>query len=138
MEKQVGDIAVEDEDLYRAYRARAFDEQEYAARREALKDRRKKLEQEKTELANRVLSPEMSELNKERILRQSEVLREQGLAPNPPFEVKQTILKLVVERIKLNVAENWFEIEGVIPGFYELDVSTESIPMDTGSSRQAA
>ena len=43
-----------------------------------------------------------------------------GLAHNAPFEVKRNIIKAIVEKIVLNVDDNWFELEGVIRGRYPL------------------
>ncbi len=141
LERQLEDHDSEDEDLYRAYRARAFNDQEFAARRDDLKARKEKTVAKLEELKERVVTRQKMELNKQRILHQSQALREQGLTPDPPFDVKQTILKLVVDRIALNVDEEWFEIEGVIPGRYFVDAAPVTIvctSKDTGSSRQSA
>lgn len=78
-------------------------------------------------MKERVVTREKLELNKQRILKQSQLLREQNLAPDPPFETKQTILKLVVDQIKLNVNEGWFDIEGIIPGRYYVDTAQATI-----------
>ena len=42
LNRQLGDLDVEDEDLYRAYHTQAFDAPEYAARHEHVKEQRKK------------------------------------------------------------------------------------------------
>lgn len=141
LERQLEDHVSEDDDLYRAYRARAFNDQEFTARRADLKARKEKTVAKIEELKARVVTQEKMELNKQRILKQSQVLKEQGLTPDPPFEVKQTILKLVVDRIKLNVDEEWFDIEGIIPGRYYADGGNATIvctSKDKDSSRQSA
>jgi site-specific DNA recombinase len=138
LKQQTADLEPEDEDLYRAYRAHAFDAQEFASRRAAIKARRSKLKTEIATLQGRVLTREKLELNKQKLLKQSEILRAHGLSPNPPFETKQTILKLVVEKIALNVDEGWFELAGMIPGHYEIEEKNPSIvciPEDRGSSQ---
>ena len=140
LEGQLADLDAEDGDLYRAYRAKAFNEQEFATKRQELKERREKIKLELGALKNRVMSQEELELNKEKILAQSQLLKEQELTPEPLFEVKQTILKLVVDQIKLNVDEGWFEIEGLVPGHYFLE-GTESIapiPVDRDWPRPRA
>jgi site-specific DNA recombinase len=138
LRQQVSDLDTEDEDLYRAYRARAFDAEEYAARREAIKERRRKLQTDIIALEGRVLTREKLEINKQRVLEVSAALKKHGLTPNPPFETKQTILKLVVDKISLNVDEGWFELEGIIPGRFPIDESIACIPEDTDSSRRVA
>lgn len=135
---QLAESASEDEDLYQAYRAKAFDAGEFAARRETVKERRKKLNTEVSALEARVLTREKLELNKQRVLLQAAGLRERGLTPNPSFEVKQTILKTVVEKIRLNVDEGWFEIEGILPGHCSIDDSIACIPVDMDSLPPAA
>ena len=133
LNRQLADLETEDEDLYRAYRARAFDEQEFAARREQVKEKRKKTNKEIEDLQARVLTRERLELNKQIVLQQSAALKQQGLVPDPPFQKKQAMLKLVVDKIHLNVDEGWFEIEGVIPGRYSINSTIESIPEDKDS-----
>ena len=52
-----------------------------------------------------------------------------------PFEFRQRMLKLLVDKIFLDVNGGWFRIEGEIPGRYPLfdDVPIESIPVDRDS-----
>ncbi|MBI5033042.1 MAG: recombinase family protein [Chloroflexi bacterium] len=127
LEGQLKDFDVEDKDLYQAYRAHAFDAEEYAGRRNELKVRKEKTQVTLADLKERVVTREKLELNKQRILKQSQLLREQNLAPDPSFEIKRTILKLVVDQIKLNVNEGWFDIEGIIPGRYYVDTAQATI-----------
>lgn len=121
LRRQLVDLDSEDEDLYRAYRAHAFDEQEFASRREHVKAQRKKNKDEIARLEGQVITRERLELNKQIVLHQANSLRERGLVADAPFEVQQAILKLVVDRISLNVDEGWFEIEGIISGNFGLD-----------------
>lgn len=138
LHKQLADLGTEDEDLYRAYRAHAFDEQEFASRRKRVKEQREKTNQEIETLQARVVTRDRLEMNKQIVLHQSAALQEQGLVPDPPFEKKQAVLKLVVDQIRLNVDEGWFEIEGVIRGRHDLTSAIGSIPEDTDSSPRAA
>ncbi len=133
--REISELEKEDEGLYRAYRAGAFDAVEFAAKREGIKERRRGLEKEKGDLQSRVLTREKFELNKQQVLTQTAILREHGLTVDPPFEIKQSILKLVVDQIKLNVNEGWFEIEGVLRGRFEVNESIVCIPVDRDSLR---
>ena len=87
-------------------------------------------------MKTRVISRERLELNKQVILQQSASLKQQGVIPEPPFDKKQAMLKVVVDKITLNVDEEWFEIAGVIPGRYNINSEIERIPEDTDSLRQ--
>lgn len=136
LNKQIADLNAEDEDLYRAYRAHAFDEHEFAAKRKSIKEQQEKTNNEIEKMKTRVISRERLELNKQVILQQSASLKQQGVIPEPPFDKKQAMLKVVVDKITLNVDEEWFEIAGVIPGRYNINSEIERIPEDTDSLRQ--
>ncbi len=140
LEQSLQDLDKDDEDLYRAYRAGAYTPEELAKKRMNLKGR---AEQYKTDLADRtqrVITREKLEINKQRVLEQSRRIKEQGITPDAPFEIKQTILKLVVDEISLNVDEGWYDMTGVIPGRFYVDDSSAivSTPVDRGSWRRRA
>ncbi len=129
---------LEDAKLYRAYQADVFDEFEYAARRKLLKESRRNLEADLEELRHQVLTREDLEQRKRLIVSLAQHMGATGLSLDAPFEVRQQVLKLLVDRIVLNAKEGWFRIEGVIRGRHSLPTShmdtIESIPADTGSS----
>ncbi len=136
LEQSLEDLEKEDEDLYRAYRAGAYTPEELAKKRTDIKARG---EQYKTKLADRnqrVITREKLEVNKQRVLEQSRRFKEQGITPDAPFEIKQTILKLIVDEISLNVDEGYYDMIGVIPGRFYVDDSSAiaGTSMDRGSS----
>jgi site-specific DNA recombinase len=136
LEKRLREKDLEDEKLYRAYLADVFDEREFAARRKILKESRKRIAKELEETKDRVITKEELEERKNLILSVAQNARESGLAMDAPFEVKQRIIKLVVDKVVLNVNEDWFRIEGVIRGRYSLNEDIECIPMGRGSLGQ--
>lgn len=126
LEREIRGKDLEDEKLYRAYLADVFDENEFAARRRLLKESREKLEQELEDLRGRVLTRDQLEERKGLVLAMADHALESGLVMDAPFEIKQRIIKLVVDKIMLNVNEGWFRIEGVVRGKCRLNESIES------------
>ena len=59
-----------------------------------------------------------------------------GLISDAPFDVKQRVIKLVVDKIVLNVNEGWFRIDGVVRGKYELSGAIAYTPVGMGCTRQ--
>lgn len=108
----------EDMRLYRAYMAEVFDEHEFAARRKGIKEEKRHLEEDLARLQADVLSPEQLEERKHIILAMSKRIQEEHLPIDPPFEVKQRIIKLVVDEITLNVRDGWLELRGALRGTY--------------------
>ena len=68
------------------------------------------------------------EERKRLILAMAAHAKESGLAANAPFEIKQRIVKLLVDKVVLNVSEGWLRIEGVVPQKQSLNGSIENIP----------
>jgi len=120
LEKQIAAARAEDEKLYKAYLAGVFNEIEFAGRRKLVKENQQKLAAELEQLNCNLISPDNFEEKKRAILMICNTAMENGLAEDAPFEVKQRIIKTVVENIILNVNENWFELQGVIHGRYPL------------------
>ena len=60
------------------------------------------------------------------------------LIKDASFEDRQRIIKLVVDRVVLNVNEGWCRIEGAVGGLYPVpgNDEIENISMGMGSSRQ--
>jgi hypothetical protein len=137
-QKQLASLAVEDDKLYRAYVAGVFDEHEFGQRRQTLKDRKAILAKELTRLQEQQESWQQLNAKREMVLSLAHQARLLGLAMDAPFAVKQQVIKLMVDRIELNVREKWFRIEGVIPGIFAFNqhdnlLHIESIPADRDS-----
>jgi site-specific DNA recombinase len=111
---------VEDDKLYRAYVAGVFDEVEYAERRRDLKAEGAKLAGELDKLLPQRVSIEQFEAQRELVLEFSARLRAMNAHVNPPFELKQRILKMTVDKIILNKRERWFRLEGVVRGTFDI------------------
>ncbi len=116
LEQQLEAKQHEEEKLYRAYVANAFDEHEYAEQRRVLKETAQTLRAEVERLRSRVLSKEQVEAQKQFILETAQQLKKTGKLQNVPSEVKQQIIKLIVSRIILNMREGWFRLEGAVSG----------------------
>lgn len=121
LKRQLHEGQLEDEKLYKAFMADAFDENEYAEKRAALKEKIATLEREKEVLSSRLTSKEAIEADKAMILQFASQAQELGVVMNAPFEFKQRILKLLVDKITLNVIEGWFEMAGYISGVWTID-----------------
>ena len=127
----------EDERLYRAYMADVFDEFEFADRRLALKEKRQGLQVELNYVESKQVSRQDVERKRSLVMAFAKQLIDSGATMDAPFEIKQRILQLLVDEIKVNQEEGWAEIEGVIPTTVDSDEHIVSTPMDTGSSRQS-
>ncbi|MEM7132173.1 MAG: recombinase family protein [Chloroflexota bacterium] len=119
--RQLDESQQEDEKLYRAFMADVFDEQEYAAKRRTLKDRIVTLEKEKEALTSRLISREVVEEDKALILKFAAHAREMGVMKDASFAFRKRVLKLLVDKIILNVIEGWFQMEGYISGVWTID-----------------
>lgn len=136
LEKRIREKDLEDEKLYRAYMADVFDEHEYNARRKQLKENHRTLEDELAEIRDQVMTKEQFEERKSLILSIAEHAPKDELVMDAPFEFKQRIIKLMVDKIELNVNEDWFRLKGVLRGKYPISGSIESTPTGRGSSRR--
>lgn len=120
LERQITGKQVEDDKLYRAYMAGAFDEYEFAEQRRFLKEAAQSLRAETERLRAKVLTRDAVEMQKQFILETAEQLKQTGDFQDVPFELKQQIIKLVVTKIVLHTTEGWFRLEGAISGLYFL------------------
>jgi site-specific DNA recombinase len=118
LERELALMADADEKLYRAYMADVFDEQEYAARRMMLKEERATLTTELASLRPQVTTRAQFEERKALIIEFAERVRRLNVRLDVPFENKQRIIKMVVNRIVLNVREQCFRVEGVVKGAF--------------------
>lgn len=117
----------EDEKLYRAYLADAFDEEEFAERRRGIRDLKETLKAERDTLQAQVTSEEEIESRKAFILSVVEKARHSNLAQDAPFDVKQRIIKLLVDKITVDVKKQEFCLEGTIRGVFNFDIVNTSV-----------
>jgi hypothetical protein len=124
----------EDDKLYRAYVADVFDEAEYGERRTVLKADVARLTTERDRLLPQRVSVEQVEAQKRMILEFANKLQSLNVHIDPPFELKQRILKLTVNQIIVNQREGWFRLEGVIRGTFAIENSLGCKPAAHDSS----
>lgn len=125
MENQIKELKLEDEKLYKAYLADVFDESEYAERRSFIKNQQQKLQTEMSRLEAGLMSVDQFEERKQEILMICQNAAKSGLVFDAPFEVRQRIIKTIVDKITLNANEGWFELEGIISGQYLFESNNE-------------
>lgn len=118
IQSQFTEIDLEDERLYQAYIAKAFDAEEYSSKRHALKEKKKKLGDEKEQLQQRLSQQTAQDEKKRSILASVEELH-QRTENDVPFELKRRILCSVVEKVTVNTRDEWFELEGAISGKFD-------------------
>lgn len=118
LEQEIDKRDHDDDKLFRAYLAGAFDEEEFAARRKLLKEESLHMQQEAAELRSQVMTPEQLEVRKEEVLTLSRHIQTLQLPVDPPFELKQRIIKLLVDKIILDVNKGTFTFDGAIAGLY--------------------
>lgn len=121
LERELASKSDDDEKLLRAYMAGAFDEHEYAARRKVLKEELARMIEELTRLRSQVMTAEQVEQRKQTVLAMSEQMHAQNIPIDPPFEIKQRIVRLVVDEIVLNVKEGWLKLDGAIRGAFTIE-----------------
>ena len=118
LEDQIKELKLEDERLYRAYLADAFDETEYAEQRSLITNQLQKLQAEISRIEGNVMLPEQFEERKQEILAICQNAKKSGLVFDAPFEVRKGIITTIVDKITINANEGWFELEGIINGQY--------------------
>ncbi|MEM7130242.1 MAG: recombinase family protein [Chloroflexota bacterium] len=123
IQKQIRNLAVEDEKLYKAYIADVFDANEFAARRQLLKERESTLQNELDVLSDRQVTTEQIEADKALILEIAEALRAAGTAIDAPYELKNRIIRMVVEKVMIDAANQTFELYGFVKGTHALALS---------------
>jgi hypothetical protein len=142
VEGEINGKQAADDRLYKAYMAGAFDETEYAEGRAQLKDERALLESELERLRPLRATREEFEAQRALILDFAERVRSLHAHVDPPFEVKQRIIKMTVNRIVLNVQEGVFHLEGAIRRTYPFvssPIYTDKPPSEwSGRARRAA
>lgn len=121
LERELTGKQEEDEKLIRAYLVGAFDDHEFAARRKLLKSELATMTGEVERLRSEVLTQEQLAQRKEEIIAFSKLAKAMNIPLDPPFELKQRIIKLVVDHIFLNVREGWLKVEGGIRGIFPIE-----------------
>ncbi|MBK8028812.1 MAG: recombinase family protein [Chloroflexi bacterium] len=134
LQKELDKFPERDRKLARAYEADAFDAQEYAAERKKLKEEMANLNFQIAKLRAQVQSPEQVEERKRSILNMSSALQQANIKLDPPFELKQRILRLVIDKIVLDVKNGRLELDGAINGVFTI-VNTH---MGRGCARRPA
>lgn len=97
--------------------ADVFDEQEYADRRKALKDRHTRLTAELHRLKPTQLTREQFEARKTELVTAAELHSRLAEAIDFPFKQKRDFLKQYVDRIVVDVRGKTFTIEGKLSVF---------------------
>jgi len=121
MNTQIRELKLEDEQLYKAYLADAFDETEYAEHRSHITNQIQTLYAETGRVEGNLISPRQFEERRQEILAICQNAKNSGLVFDTPLEVRQRIIRTIVDKITLNANEGWFELEGVINGQYLFD-----------------
>jgi site-specific DNA recombinase len=131
--KEIAGKSNEDDKLYRAFVADVFDAQEYKERRDMLTAERQRLSDKLLQLKSQVIAPDKIEARRKIILDMADRLLQMRLhIPDPPFDLKQKIIKMVVDRVVLNVRDGWFRLEGTLQGQH----SIENIPVSRNNHNQ--
>lgn len=120
VERELATKTNDDDKLLRAYMAGAFDEHEYAARRKVLKEERGRLTEELIRLRSLLMTKDQLEERKQTVLAMSEQIQAQNIPVDPPFELKQRIIRLVVDEIVLNMTEGRLTLNGAIRGNFPI------------------
>jgi hypothetical protein len=92
----------------------AFDEHEFTARRRILKDEIVRMNEELAKLCILIMTPEQLEQRKDTILTMSRQIQMHNIPVDPPFELKQQIIKLIVDEIILDVSDDLVTVKGAI------------------------
>jgi site-specific DNA recombinase len=125
IQETINGKGLEDEKNRKAYQAGAYDEHEFAALRRQIKEEVHILLAEKSKLESRVLTAEEVEEQKRFILALAKQGQDGNGLTNEPFEVKQRMIKLVVDHIELNVQKGTFSVRGklnnVVSAVYSLN-----------------
>jgi site-specific DNA recombinase len=120
IEQQEDACAQRDDRLYRAYDAGAFDAAEYGARRRLIKEELAHLEEEKKKLEGTLISEQEFQERKRRVLAISEEARSGLNEVDVPFADKRRLVRLVVDKVILDVNNGRFTLLGAIKGTYTL------------------
>lgn len=118
LQMQLTQLDIEDQMLYQAYVATAFDADEFALKRHILKERKQHLEAEKEKLQLKLSYRASIEEQKRQILATADELRARA-GIDVPFDLKRKIVLKLIDKILVNTREQWYEIEGAISGKFD-------------------
>ena len=62
----------------------------------------------------------------------SEQLQAQTMPDDPPFELKQRIIRMIVDEIVLDVSEGWLQVSGAARGQYQI-VNTPALAVTSAT-----
>lgn len=121
LEREIEAKGEEENKLYKAYMAEAYTAQEYAAERQRVIREREVMDAEKAQLELQVMTPEELEEKKRATLQLIEQTLRHIDIHDAPFELKQRVLRLLIDEVRVNVREGWFEMRGTVgAGIYRL------------------
>jgi glucan biosynthesis protein len=135
VEGEIAKIETEDAKLYRAYMADVFDENEYAERRKALKDRQSRLNAELHSLQPREYTREQFEADKAYFQALGTRFQAGVDLYRFSFEEKRQILKQCVDEIRLNTAAGTLTIAGSLIQSSEVSIPTRRVMPSVGSTQ---
>jgi site-specific DNA recombinase len=105
--------------------AGGYTPQEFADLHNEFKARKAGWESDVEELSRKIITAEMVSSQKDRILAMTAQAKKYKLDMDAPYELKKTILKLMVWKIYLNLKDGWFKIEGELNGTWSFALDTE-------------
>jgi site-specific DNA recombinase len=121
LEEEIGRKEVEDKKLYQAYINDIIDMEEYGAQRKAIKETVQKHKEQIIDLQGKIISAEQIEARKRIILQAAQLAKTNGIKMDAPFELKQKIIRTVIDRVFVDIAEGRITVEGYINGEYSLE-----------------
>jgi site-specific DNA recombinase len=138
IEGQIQHRKDEDDKLYKAYMAGAFDEQEFADRRGEIRKAMQALQKERELVDRQIMDQEEFYQQRGAVSDAVEELRSELSGLDVPFDMKRRILRTIVDEIVLDVNARRFEIKGMLRGTFSIpDGRFVSIPGDRDSWRRS-
>jgi site-specific DNA recombinase len=126
LDRQIAAAPAQDERLITAYKVGAFDEFELAAQRKAIKAQVAQWQAARAEKITKVVTPAQIAARKQRVL--DAVSAAQDLREDAPFEDKQYVLRVYVDRVIVDVRAGCFALDGVIRAFSVLVQLRKHLP----------
>ena len=122
LKKSLSDKEREDQKLYTAYMADVFNEVEYNKKRKEVLENKSLIQKELNTIIQQTITKEKYAEKKQVILDLCENAKNNGIANDVPFEIKQKVIKSVVDKIILDAKNNTFNLEGVITATFPIDI----------------
>ncbi|MEO8609110.1 MAG: recombinase family protein [Chloroflexota bacterium] len=138
LEREIPAKDDEESKFKKAYLAEAYSAEEFAAERKRLMRERDTLRAELEQLRAQVMTPEELAAKKESMKRMIEEVRTHINMNDVPFLLKRQIMRLLLDEVRVNVAEGWFEIKGTLgTGIYRLIDGENDSGSDSGDKGSA-